>query len=59
MVMKLHQRSNFIIVNKFITVMKWGLLIKSINFALLIIAVFGHLDTFPGGRVEGWGKNKD
>ena len=29
--------------------MVWGLLINPINFALLTLAVLGHLDTFPDG----------
>ena len=31
----------------------------SLNFALLSLAVFGHFDTFPGGWMDGWGKNQD
>ena len=56
--MKFYHRSKFIIGNTFITVIELGLLINLINFAFLSLAVFGHFDTFPGGGVDGWGKNQ-
>ena len=35
-----------------------GLVIKLEYFTILILALFGFIDTFPGGRVGGWSKIK-